>query len=374
MNRFRSPVHRWLAVGVVTAGAAAGPLLASHTVSAAAHDGRGRARILVSSPPPGSKGPDDITAMAGEGDHGGHAVIWTAYQNGIGPDGSPAGAQSTVAGYDAHSGRLVTTISVTGKVDGLTADPRRDRLIATVNEDRNSALDVIDVATATVTTYAYSPSPETSDNGGTDSIAVWGDGMFLAHSNPNDTTQPAMYAVALDGASHTAALTPLYFCDSSATDAVTGAAVTLALTDPDTNLVMPADSPRFAGQLALISQGDGQMVFASGDTSPALSVLNLADKPTTAFPSGEHLPPIDGLAVATADHGTLYAVDAAAGTITALDTKGWKAGTVFVGEPSDTGNPLVGTLDLSTGTITPLPLTFSSPKGLLFLPAGGDPS
>jgi hypothetical protein len=35
----------------------------------------------------------------------------------------------------------------------------------------------------------------------------------------------------------------------------------------------------------------------------------------------------------------------------------------------DNHNPLVGTLNLSTGQITPLGNTFGSPKGLLFLPS-----
>jgi hypothetical protein len=40
------------------------------------------------------------------------------------------------------------------------------------------------------------------------------------------------------------------------------------------------------------------------------------------------------------------------------------------GEPSDNGNPLIGTLNLFTGQITPLGNTFVSPKGLLFVPSG----
>jgi hypothetical protein len=39
-------------------------------------------------------------------------------------------------------------------------------------------------------------------------------------------------------------------------------------------------------------------------------------------------------------------VDATAGTTTALKTNGWPAGTVFDAEPSDNGNPILGTLDL----------------------------
>jgi hypothetical protein len=141
--------------------------------------------------------------------------------------------------------------------------------------------------------------------------------------------------------------------------------VTLTLTDPDTNAVMPKVTARFGGQLATISQGDGEIVFmaADGHAQKRLSVLGLTDN---VF---GNIPPIDGLAVVTESRGTLYVVDAKAGTITKLDTAGWPVGTVFVGEPSDNGNPLVGALDLHTGKITPLTNAFVSPKGLLFVPA-----
>ena len=48
-----------------------------------------------------------------------------------------------------------------GKVDGLTADPPNRRLIATVNEDLNSSLYVLqpDLPTPQIQHYAYDPSP-----------------------------------------------------------------------------------------------------------------------------------------------------------------------------------------------------------------------
>ncbi|MCI4360743.1 MAG: hypothetical protein L3J91_03495 [Thermoplasmata archaeon] len=322
---------------------------------------------FVSAPPTGAKGPDDVTELAVDGLDHGRAVVWTAFQNGINPDGTPGSTggptQSTVAGYDRATGALVRTINVTGKVDGLTADTGMGTLIATVNEDDNSAFNLIYPALGAVAVYAYSPSPAVHGVGGTDSVAVIDGQIYVAHSNPNDTTQTTDYLVTLHRATLVAQLTPVFFDDSTAVNAVTGASVTLALTDPDTNFAMPRMSPRFGGDLATVSQGDGQIIFASHLAgTPSLSVLNLSDNV-----SG-NVPPIDGLAVATCGDGTLYVVDAGAGTITALDTKGLPAGTVFVGEPSDNGNPLVGTLNLNTGNITPFSNHFVSPKGLLFLP------
>jgi hypothetical protein len=325
---------------------------------------------FVSAPPTGARGPDDITQMAIVGLDGGRTVIWTAYQNGINPDGTPGTpggpTQTTVVGYDASSGALVRTVQVTGKVDGLTADPEMGVLIATVNEDDNSAFNLIYPVTGAVAAYTYSSNPAVDGIGGTDSIAVSNGQIYVAHSNPSDVAQPTDYLVTPDTSTSTltAFLTPAFFDNSIATNALTGATVQLGLTDPDTNYVMPGVSPHFAGDLATISQADGEIVYASHIShDPKLTVLALTDnKPG-------NVPPIDGLAVATTGHGTLYVVDAATGTIQALDTTGWRAGTVFVGEPSDNGNPLIGTLNLSTGVITPLGNSFQSPKGILFVPS-----
>jgi hypothetical protein len=309
--------------------------------------------------------------MAVEGLDGGTPLIWTAFQNGINPDGTPGSAggptQSTIAGFDPASGALVETIPVTGKVDGLTADAHLRRLIATVNEDSNSAFNLVDPASKSVTLYTYSPSPAVAGNGGTDSIAVRDGLIYVAHSNPNDTTQATDYLVTLDDSTHTAVLSPVFFDDSPANSVNTRASVALALIDPDTNLAMPEDSPRFAGDLATISQADGEIIFASHlSGTPRLEILSTTDN----VPG--NVPPLDGMAVATADSGTLYVVDAAVNEIEAFDTTGWPAGTVFVGEANDNGNPLIGTLDLKTGVVTPLVNTFNNPKGLLFVANGDD--
>jgi hypothetical protein len=364
------------AVTVIAAAALFAPALTASAAAAPAHLASAGPSTLpgttfVAAPPPGSKGADDITPLATPGVDGGRLVIWTAYQNGINPDGTPGTpggpTASTVAGYDARTGALVKTIPVTGKVDGLTADPALGRLIATVNEDSNSAFNLVNPATKAVTTYQYSPDPAVAGNGGTDSIAVRGRQIFVVHSNPNDTTQAADYTVTLNNTTHTAVLTPVFFDNSPATDAVTGQPVTLGLTDPDTNGFMPPESHRFAGQLVTISQGDGQMIFAHlGLLGPRLTLLNMKDN----VPNNP--PPIDGMAVATEDSGTLYVVERGAGTILALKTNGWSEGTVFVGEANDNLNPLLGTLNLFTGQITALGNTVVNPKGLLFLPAGDD--
>jgi hypothetical protein len=371
MNRSRSWMRRLLRAGSMAIGTAMAllPVVgAAAGRSVVTGPGMLPGMIFVAGPPVGATGPDDITRLATPGVDKGRALIWTAYQNGINPDGTPGTpggpTKSAIAGYDPIDGTLVKTIWATGKADGITADSGLHRLVVTVNEDKNSALYLINARTGEATRFRYEPSPAENGNGGTDSIAVWGDRIVLAHSNPNDTAEATDYAVDLDRATGIAHLRALFSDDSRALDALTHKTVTLALTDPDTNAVIPDAAPRFAGQLATISQADGQIVFASiRHDDRDLTVLNLTDN------IAGNIPPIDGLATATAERGTLFVVDAKAGTITALTTDGWPAGTVFVGEPSDNGNPLIGTLNLFTGQIAPLSNAFLSPKGLLFVPA-----
>lgn len=325
-------------------------------------------KTLVSAPPTGAKGADDITwlPLHSDDDEGGSPLLWVAYQNGIGADGSPAttgATQSTVAGYNPTTGALVKAIQVTGKVDGLIADNSLGMLIATVSEDANSGFNLINPATGTVTAFTYSPSPEVSGNGGTDSIAVRGGSIFVAHSNPNDVSQAADFKITLVWSTHTAKLSPVFFDNSAAISVNTGAKVTLGLTDPDTNFIMPNAGERFGGTLATISQGDGQIIFASHfGKSPKLSVLSLTDSAQTTLSP-------DGFTVATSGHGTLYVVDNKAGAIYALDTSGCSRGTVFIGEDNSATKAGVGTLNLHTGAIHLLSNSFVNPKGLLFVPA-----
>ena len=74
-----------------------------------------------------------------------------------------------------------------------------------------------------------------------------------------------------------------------------GQTVKLALTDPDSNEIVPPDAPRFAGDFMLTSQGDQEQIFVDPWTH-RLSVLSLTQSvDDTAWPLGEQ--------------GTLYATD-----------------------------------------------------------------
>ncbi|GDY33631.1 hypothetical protein [Gandjariella thermophila] len=302
--------------------------------------------------------PDDLTVLGGN--------VYVAYQNGVGSAGEPSPTgqtASTVVEY-TPKGQQVAQWKLTGKVDGMTANATAGNLVATVNEDGNSSLYTITPAAPAaqqVKHYTYSPNP-LPHGGGTDSIAVANGALYISASNPSPNadgktfTKPALYKVTLSGTTATAI--SVFQDNSTATDAATGKPTTLNLSDPDSNTVMPAAAPRFAGDLLLDSQGDGQLVFLAhpGSSNQAATVLKLNTQ-------------VDDTAVATASAGTLYVTDTAANKVIAVHGS-FTAGDVFTAVPSDS-KALAGTLgqlDLKTGTVSPFGKGFTNPHGLLFVP------
>ena len=311
-------------------------------------------------------GPDDLT-------HLGHE-LFVAFQNGVGAQGQPAASgntASTVVAFD-HGGRVLRQWDVTGKVDGLSADAADGRLVATVDEDGSSSLYVIDPASGAVQHYTYDQSP-LPHNGGTDAISFYGGRILISASAPGSAgpSAPAVYSVSLDPQTLVASVSPLFADGATATAANgpdRGRTVALALTDPDSNEVVPAASPRFGGEFVLDSQGDQQQIYVSDPGGPAqrLSVLSLDQA-------------VNDTAWATGEQGNLYASDSTTDSIYAVSGQ-FRPGTAFVAvTPCDsnsapancsTANSL-GVLDLATGHVAGVPLSASlAPGGLIFVGAG----
>jgi hypothetical protein len=333
---------------------------------------------LFAAAPAGMTNPDDITRL-------GHLVFVT-YQNNAGPDGSPDGSHSDVVAYDLRTGKTEGHWTIAGRVDGLTADPRHHRVIATANEDLNSSLYTITVGEdGGLKHYTYFPSPaETGSdgtNGGTDSVAISHDGtIYVAHSNP-DVSQPApndtaaVYTVKLSGT--TAHLTPLFGVNDDATvvNPVAGApkSAPLGMTDPDSNRWVPGPD---GGTLIQDSQADSKLVFATDldAAHPTLSQLNL----TNAAGDPSVTPQLDDITPA-GGAGELFVVDQKGGSIYTLDTKGFARGTLFASQPKPGDGDLANTagievVDTKTGVATPVAtdVKLVSPKGLLFVPGHRD--
>jgi hypothetical protein len=322
--------------------------------------------------------PDDITHM-------GHD-LFTAFQNGIGPQGqaSPDGnTDSTIVEFTT-SGRALRQWDVKGKCDGLTADPARHFVIATVNEDANSSIYTITPRAprgAQIRHYRYNVHP-LPHNGGTDAISIYHGLMLISASAPGTAgaaapqpTYPAAYSVTFDPATRVATVTPVFFDEAPARVANTdsadhGKVVRLALTDPDSNEVVPRSGHRFAGDFMLTSQGDKEQIFAGlrGGLGRRLFVLRLSQS-------------VDDTAWATSRFGHLFAADHDGDTIDMISGP-FSVGSVFVAvTPCDADNApatcpapgfppnYLGSLNPWTGHISRTPITGPSPEpqGMIFI-------
>jgi hypothetical protein len=310
--------------------------------------------------------PDDIVTAGGN--------LYVGFQNGVGSQGevAPSGNLDSTLVELTPAGSVVKQWDVTGKIDGMGADPATGRVFATVNEDSKSSLYV--VSGGTVTHYTYTPAT-LPHMGGTDAVAVLNGKILISASAPGTSgkakaSAPAVYAVTLNAGAKTAAVAP-FFADNATATGVNapsaGKTVTLALTDPDSNLAVPSSSPQFAGNFVLNSQGDQELIFspASGQN---LHVLKL---PT----------PVDDIAWATSATGTLYTTDSTANAVDAI-TGSFTPGTVYTAvTPCNANNaPTIcpatgfpanslGTINLTTGAIGKAAVTGAfTPKGLLFVP------
>jgi len=250
--------------------------------------------------------PDDITRLGDE--------LFVGFQNGVGPQGqaSPDGNLDSTVVELTLSGHVIGQWDVVGKTDGLTADPSLGGVIATVNEDANSALYTIRPFAASptnvVTRYDY--SEVLPHGGGTDAISIYNNQIFISASAPGTNglaapqpTYPAVYSVTLDPNTEVAKVAPLFDDEDSATVANVsspqfGKTTQLALTDPDSNEVVPFDASRFAGDFMLTSQGDQEQIYVGNAGSPhqRLSVVSLSQS-------------VDDTAWPTAPQGALYSTD-----------------------------------------------------------------
>ncbi len=296
--------------------------------------------------------PDDITELDNQ--------LYVSFQNGVGPAGQPApgGRRTSTIARFTLAGKPTGSWKLPGKCDGLTTDPANHRLIATVNEDGNSSLYTVAPATGSVRHYTYKTL---THGGGTDSISIVAGQIFVAASAPTPAadgttfTKPALYKLTLTGT--TATTTSVLAGNAIATDAVTGTASTLNLSDPDSTETVPAGAARFAGDLLLDSQGDSQQVYLTkpGTTGQKATVLNLGTQ-------------VNDTAFVTARTGTLYVTDNANNTLDAI-TGRFTPGQAMVAAPQDsTVSGFVGRLDLRTGHIAPFAVGFANPAGLLFVP------
>jgi hypothetical protein len=324
--------------------------------------------------------PDDITVLGQD--------LYTAFQDGVGPQGQPSAdgnTDSTVVEFTA-AGRVIRQWDIHGKCDGITADTGTHLLIATVNEDAHSSIYTITPgapADAQVQHYRYSSQP-LPHNGGTDAISIYHGLVLISASAPGTAGRPApqpdypaAYAVTFSRPVHVATVVPLFYDEAPAVVANPGAAygtvTRLALTDPDSNEIVPDSAARFAGDFMLTSQGDKEQIFVHGigRHRSGLAVLRLSQS-------------VDDTAWALNPAGRLYGADTSGDTVDEV-TGPFPADGVFVAvTPCDAGNApatcpaagfppnYLGQLNPRTGHITRVSLAGPAfePQGMVFVSPG----
>jgi hypothetical protein len=313
--------------------------------------------------------PDDITSFNGD--------IYVAFANGLGPQGqaSPSGAtDSTVVAFSPR-GRVVRQWDIAGKCDGLTADPLIGQVIATVNEDANSSLYVIDPHGAAAHYHYSAPIPS---KGGTDAISIYHGTIIISGSAPGTNgksapqpSYPAVYRAVLNRHAHSVTLHGVFPDTARAREANGGSAkqVSLALTDPDSSAVLPSYAGRFGGDFMLTSQGDEEQIFTRQvQGKPQLHVLKLARSvDDTGWPSGAR--------------ATLYATDTDGDTIDRVTGPFRRGEEISAITPCDQNNApstcpgsgfpanYLGAVNSNTGAIARLTVSGPAlePQGLLFV-------
>ncbi|MDQ2858027.1 MAG: hypothetical protein M3R53_05160 [Candidatus Eremiobacteraeota bacterium] len=276
--------------------------------------------------------------------------VYIAYQNLTLPDGSDGG-NSTIVQY-RRDGTRVGSIELKGHCDGLRLNPYSGVLWAPVNNDANPALYTFETNLKGVKRYAFSAAPH---GGGFDDLAFVDGKAFISASNPTlngagASTVPAVDSVTLSGT--TAIITPVLAGNATAIDAITGAPVTLNEVDPDSMSVDPQ------GEVELVNQAGSELVFIGHPGTAAQTVRRLI--------VGTQL---EDTIWASKKAGYLFVVDSKQNATYVVRADAFVPGTTYTIAPSDSGvASFLGTVDLTTGIITPVLLGFTSPTGLLFVP------
>jgi hypothetical protein len=328
--------------------------------------------------------PDDITVL---GHH-----LFSGFQNGVGPQGQPSpdgNTYSTIVEYTAR-GHVVRQWELKGKCDGITADQPAGLLVATVNEDQHSSIYTIRpsaVPGEQVVHYRYEPqhNGQLAHFGGTDAISFWHGLVLISASAPGtggtaapQPTYPAVYWATFNGRDRVATLHPLFYDEATARVANVGKTfakkVTLKLTDPDSNELVPFDGPRFRGDFMLTSQGDEEQIFVQpgrGRLGSDLWVLKLTHS-------------VDDTAWATSRSGKLYGDNTSQDEVEVV-TGPFRVGSIWEAvTPCDENsapavcpaagfpNNYLGTLNPYTGLLTAAHLTGPSfrPQGMVFISPG----
>src|SRR5271166_2445432 len=285
----------------------------------------------------GTTSPDSVEVGLGS--------VWISYQNGA--DSTGLFGSSTVVRY-SWTGAVQNNWTVAGNVDGLRLDPS-GQVWALQNNDGNSTLTVINPTTLGTTLYPFGSSYTNVPNRGFDDAQFLKGTTYLSETNPASNSDPIVLKLTT-GLTSPLQIAGILNSQFTGTNLATGMVTTDTITDPDSLTQTPK------GDLALTGEADQQVVFIHNPGAPnqSESFLNLL-----GVGNGK----LDDTAYVTAKSGYFIMTDTGANTVYKIYASGLTIGSVYV----DVGNEF-GSLDLSTGVVTPI-WTGTSPHGLEFVPA-----
>ncbi|HEY2474139.1 MAG TPA: hypothetical protein VGI19_04990 [Candidatus Cybelea sp.] len=304
-------------------------------------------------PPSGATMPDDIVVSADGTD------LWVGYGNGVSTTGTDP---SNLVEYDISTGMMLQNISIPGHLDGLKINPETGDPWATVNEDGNPRLNIVNPKDGKFKTFTVSSSLITG--GMDDLVFVQGSKTaqaFIVASSQTDTTTPVIVAVSSKMKKNALNLTAfLPGAPPSVFNVVTNMTETTdQLGDPDSMTLNPA------GEIVLDNRSDDSLYIVRNPTAPhpVLRVpLTLEDSPVevddTIFTfselTGEH---------STA--GTIYITDTTGNMIYTLTKPYFPPNEVY--SAANVANDVVLD-DLNTGIVIPVVTGFAGVHGLAFSP------
>jgi hypothetical protein len=293
----------------------------------------------------GLSAPDSIAVL---GDH-----VFVGYGDGHLPDGSD-GLSSQVVEY-GMDGRVVYTYTLVGHNDGLKIDPVTHLLWAIQNEDANATLVIINTETHQQKQYTFG-STVMLHGGGYDDLVFRGCKVYVSASNPanNPNTGPAIVTARLQG--NLVEVEPVLAAQADAIDITTDATGQLNLQDPDSMTLDPL------GNIVLDSQADQELIIVSNPDSTNQRVLRLPLIYMAA--SGPKSVEVDDTAFVTSSEGFILFADKGLNAVYKLSKNAFAPGAAYTAAD---GGPFVGTLDVTTGVITPIVTGLKNPGGMMFV-------
>lgn len=283
--------------------------------------------------------------------------IFIGYSDAVNGDGTIPGSNPPVQGknevikYDLE-GNIEKVFTVTGHNDGLMAYD--DHTVwAMSNEDANPILTVIDLKTGKQT--EYTPTTPFAHGGLDDMVMIKGVVYATAshHAVLSDGTvrgDPAVVSLSLNANGHTFDWKPILASNAQATHAVTGASVTLNLTQPDSAEVDPD------GNLIVDGVADSQLVFIQNPGMPNQTARML---PVTLYRN--RWPLDDTRFVPAAKNAFMLFTDTSTNTIYRVDAN------FAPGDAYSAGRGTILKLNTSSGVMTPIIFGLAEPHGMWFV-------